>query len=104
MIAPGSGAPRTLLLMIAVVPVRDGVLPSGADETIVHGSVDGLRTGAELSHVTIARGDGAGVRVVSADPTIEDCVVRKNRGGGIVCIAASPQIRRTRIVANGSRY
>jgi electron transfer flavoprotein alpha subunit len=33
-IAPGSGAPRTLLLMIAVVPVRDGVLPSGADETI----------------------------------------------------------------------
>ncbi|HAK93473.1 MAG TPA: hypothetical protein DCM87_00280, partial [Planctomycetes bacterium] len=65
------------------------ILGAGADETVLEGTVWGLRTGATLSGVTVTGGTSGGVVIVGGEsPSIEDCTISGNSasyGGGVLC-------------------
>ncbi|MBN1125746.1 MAG: right-handed parallel beta-helix repeat-containing protein [Sedimentisphaerales bacterium] len=58
---------------------------AGPSETIIEGTVSGLRTGASLSGITIRNGTAHGIRINRGDnPSISNCVVTENAAGGIL--------------------
>lgn len=73
---------------IAGLGLAHGVSLRGAveDETVIEGTVVGLRTGASLAHVTVTAGTLGGVRVAHAEaPEIVSCTFSRNHGPGIYC-------------------
>ena len=60
------------------------VVGAGQDQTVIEGTVRGLRTGAVLSDVTVTGGSAGGLVVASGEaPTIRDCTIIGNSGGGV---------------------
>ncbi len=82
---------------------------SGAEETVIQGTVSGLRTGAALSDVTVTAGEGSrggGVRIDAAQsPNIVNCRITGNLahwGAGVYCEEdSSPTL--TNCVISGNR-
>ncbi len=79
-------------------------------ETVLEGTVWGLRTGAKLSRVTVTGGTYGGVVVdMGESPALEDCTISGNHsltgsGGGVYCAKdSSPTLRNCTITANSSR-
>ena len=69
---------------------------AGESETVLEGTVFGLRTSATLSHVTVTGGtETGGIRVGPGEsPVISHCTIRDNTaygaaGGGVSCGAGS---------------
>ncbi len=79
------------------------ILGAGADETILEGTLQGLRTGAKLSHVTVTAGTAGGVVVGAMErPAIEQCTITGNMGPGVSCYQASPAITDCTISGNSA--
>lgn len=79
---------------------------SGDEETVVRGFLQGIRSGAILSDLTlegeirVTRGqapeivrcaivDGGGVECFGASPTLRDCTIARNNGSGVECAEGS---------------
>lgn len=60
-------------------------------ETVIVGTVHGLKTGATLSNVTVTGGSVGGITVKNGEsPEISNCIIKDNAGSGVSCINASP--------------
>lgn len=85
---------------------RVSIEGAGEEETVIRGTVRGLRTGASLSRVTVTGGTGSGIVVYSRQaPEIADCMITENRaelGGGVYASRSSPTLRRCTISTNRS--
>ncbi|MBN1419444.1 MAG: right-handed parallel beta-helix repeat-containing protein [Planctomycetes bacterium] len=77
---------------------------AGRDETIIAGTVEGLRTGASLSHLTVTGGTDAGIRILPGQsPEITTCTIAYNVGYGIDCGEGSaPVLTDCNILENSS--
>jgi parallel beta-helix repeat protein len=67
---------------------------AGQGETVIEGTLWGLRSGAKLSRVTVTGGTGEGGIIVMAGerPIIEECAITANSGIGIDCWESSSPI------------
>jgi predicted outer membrane repeat protein len=76
---------------------------AGEEETIIKGTVRGLRTGARLSHVTV-QGEGTGIHVEGGEaPEILNCTITTgNSGPGVSCRASSPVLTNCTITGNSA--
>ena len=83
-LAPGTYAIGGLSLTHNV-----SLVGAGEEETVIEGTVRGLRTGAVLSHLTVRHGTSGGIRVSAGEaPEILHCAITGNRGydfGGVYC-------------------
>jgi parallel beta-helix repeat protein len=75
---------------------------SGTEETIIEGTVIGLRTGRRISSLTVKGGSSGGIVVDREEsPEILEVLVEGSGGAGIVCRAGSaPRIGDSRISGN----
>lgn len=70
---------------------------AGADETILEGTISGLRTGAVMSGVTVT----GRLQIVGAAPRIESVVVEGSDGPGVLCLdGAAPEFIRCVVQRN----
>ena len=84
---------------------RASLVGSGAAYTVIEGTVRGLRTGAVLSDLTVARGRYAGVEVFPGEsPEIARCVIRECSGPGLDLDGASPRVTDCEIAENRAEY
>ncbi|HAK97021.1 MAG TPA: hypothetical protein DCM87_19025 [Planctomycetes bacterium] len=86
-----------------------GILGQAAEDTVLEGTVWGLRTGAVLSRVTVTGGTCGGIVIgLSESPAIEDCTITANAagwgGGGVYCSGSSPAVRDCTISGNSASY
>ena len=100
-VAPGTYAIDGLSLTHNV-----SLVGAGEEETVIEGTVLGLRTGAVLSHLTVRH--GGGIRVSAGEaPEILHCVITGNRGydsGGVCCGShSSPTLISCTISGNSGR-
>jgi hypothetical protein len=105
---PGNGA-RIVHVAPGAYPVEGGSLVhhaslegSGEEETVIEGTVSGLRTGAGLSRLTVTKGIAGGVVLSGPEsPEITACTIAGNQGSGLSCGAgASPTVTGSRILEN----
>ncbi len=113
--AAGS-ADLTIHLGPGTYPVRDRSLAarisiegSGEDETVLEGTLLGLRTGMKLSRVKVTKGLYGGVRIGNAEcPEISLCTITGNQsdwGGGVSSWDDSaPVLKRCTIMENRVYY
>ena len=85
------------------------IIGSGQEETVLEGTVVGLRTGAGLSDLTVTAGLLGGIDIVGGEaPEIRRCAIRGNRGktgGGLFCKGSGrPVIDHCTIVENMAIY
>ncbi len=77
---------------------------AGEEETIIEGTVYGLRTGARFSDITVSKGIHGGICVGKGEsPAISNCTITSNsaqEGSGISCYKASPQFHNCTITHN----
>jgi parallel beta-helix repeat protein len=76
------------------------LLGAGANETVLEGTVRGLRTGATLSGIAVT-GGRSGVVVAGESPTLTSCRISGNSGSGVYCLDASPFLTNCTISGNG---
>ncbi len=74
---------------------------AGADETVIEGTVFGLRGGSVLSNLTVTGGEDGGIIVTPGEaPAIKDCKILGNSYVGIDCRGASPTLTNCTISEN----
>ncbi len=79
-----------------------------ADQTVLKGTVYGLRTGCFLRKVTVTQGTDSGIKIAGGQsPSIEDCTIIANSaavgGGGVYCHYASrPSFANCTITGNSA--
>lgn len=70
-------------------------------ETVIEGTVLGLRTGSFLSRLTVTAGTQGGIRVgYGQSPEIISSTIRGNSGSGVYCSKASPLLAGCTITGN----
>jgi hypothetical protein len=90
------------------VPAGTSLEGTGAEATILQGTVAGLGTGSFLARVTVTGGTAGGIVVDSGEaPQIRECTIAGNSGttgGGVYCgNNSSPSFTSCRILENAAR-
>jgi parallel beta-helix repeat protein len=105
---------------------RVSLLGSGENETVIEGTLSGLRTGTSLSNLTITLGTEGGIVVPNRErpeihhctisgnggrgvfsegsPTLTSCTISGNSSGGVYCGGGSPTLTNCTISGNSSYY
>jgi parallel beta-helix repeat protein len=80
---------------------RASIIGEGPEETVLEGTVWGLRTAESLSRVTVTGGGFGGVVLSGGEsPVIEECTFSDNSAGGVFVYASSPTLTSCTIARN----
>jgi hypothetical protein len=102
-LAPGSYSIQGLNLVHRV-----SLQGAGAEQTVIEGTIFGLRTGSRLSYLTVTKGTAGGIVVTSGEsPEIAHCTIRGNASpgntvSGVTCVDSSPILTDCIIAGNAA--